>query len=340
MFHFSLTPEAEMIRETAKTFSREQLKPLAREHEKTRRISAAVRAKYAEAGFILIDRPEANGGIGLGSLVKAVVLDELAFGDTGAAFALELPSMMAGPDGSSIPVIVDTDCRLKRDGRTLAGNWPIVFAETHVPVIVIREGAALTVTGNISATAAEPGALHAAPCWKLTFDGSRIENEIPAAGILNRLRLYLSALLCGCSRAALDYAATYVQERRAFGKPLSHHQGVAFIVAEMAARTEAARLALWKAGWRTDEGEDPTFDCAAAFLEAAECGLFVTNQAVQLLGGHGYMKDHLVEKFFREARALSLLGGGMDHALMDAGPLSLSLSSEIGFPRISGGAAR
>jgi alkylation response protein AidB-like acyl-CoA dehydrogenase len=130
------------------------------------------------------------------------------------------------------------------------------------------------------------------------------------------MRLWGAAILAGLSRGALAHTMEYVQERSAFGKPLAHHQGLAFIVADMATRAEGMSLLVARSAWAMEGGEGS--EGTDAWLEAVESSLWITNHAVQLLGGHGYTQDHPVEKWMRDARAIGLLWGGVDLAQRDA----------------------
>ncbi|RIK91726.1 MAG: acyl-CoA dehydrogenase, partial [Proteobacteria bacterium] len=136
---------------------------------------------------------------------------------------------------------------------------------------------------------------------------------------LARCRLAVAALLVGVQRAASEFARDYATTRVAFGKPIAHHQALAFLLADMATAVEGTRLLVHEAALRLDRGDDAAEACATAFLEAAEQAMFVTPNAVQVLGGHGFMQDYPVEKWMREARALGLLLGGVDAAREDAG---------------------
>jgi alkylation response protein AidB-like acyl-CoA dehydrogenase len=129
-------------------------------------------------------------------------------------------------------------------------------------------------------------------------------------------RLWGASLLTGIAQASMAHASAYVQERMSFGKPLSNHQGVAFMVANMAMRLEGMDATCIHAAWMTESGE--MGPCTDAWLECIEGALFITDHAVQLLGGHGYTRDHPVEKWMRDARALSLMWGGSDLALDEA----------------------
>jgi len=119
-----------------------------------------------------------------------------------------------------------------------------------------------------------------------------------------RARLRVAAQLVGTARAALEYAVQYAAERKAFGQLIAQFQGVSFLLADMAMAVESARNLIWHAAWRLGLGELPAGG-AQALLHARAVSLEVTSGAVQVLGGHGYMADHPVEKWMRDARALS-----------------------------------
>jgi alkylation response protein AidB-like acyl-CoA dehydrogenase len=133
------------------------------------------------------------------------------------------------------------------------------------------------------------------------------------------VRLHAAGLLLGTMRAAAEFAREYAKQRTAFGRPIAHHQALAFLLVDMFAAVEGTRALVHEAAWRLDACEDAREACAAAFVEAAEQAMFVTPNGVQVLGGHGFMQDYPVEKWMREARALGLLAGGVDAAREDAG---------------------
>jgi alkylation response protein AidB-like acyl-CoA dehydrogenase len=136
---------------------------------------------------------------------------------------------------------------------------------------------------------------------------------------LARARLWAAALTVGALRAAAEFSRAYAQERVAFGRPIAHHQALAFLIADMASAVEGSRLLVQAAAAQLDAGREACLACATAFLEAAEQAVFVGPNAVQILGGHGFMQDYPVEKWMRELRALGLLFGGPDAAREDAG---------------------
>jgi acyl-CoA dehydrogenase len=113
----------------------------------------------------------------------------------------------------------------------------------------------------------------------------------------------------GVARAAFDYAVEYSKERVQFGQPIAMNQGVNFLVADMAAETEAARLLTWQAAWLLDQGERATLQSSYAKRIAADTAMKVTTDAVQIFGGYGYMKEYPVEKLMRDAKLFQIYEG-------------------------------
>ncbi len=125
-------------------------------------------------------------------------------------------------------------------------------------------------------------------------------------------RVILAAAATGAARAATEYALAYAAERRQFGIPIDRHQAVAFRLADMATRVEAARLLVWRAARRLDSGKRATKEAAMAKLTASETAVFATWAAVQTLGGWGYSREHLVEKWMRDAKLEEIEEGTSD----------------------------
>ena len=122
-------------------------------------------------------------------------------------------------------------------------------------------------------------------------------------------RLAWCALAVGTGQAVLDYVIPYVNERQAFGEPISHRQAVAFTVADIAIELEGMRLVTYRAASRAEMGEDFARETALARRLCSEHGMFIGSSGVQLLGGHGYVKEHPVERWYRDLRAISLMEG-------------------------------
>ncbi|MFN8185783.1 MAG: acyl-CoA dehydrogenase family protein [Gaiellales bacterium] len=118
----------------------------------------------------------------------------------------------------------------------------------------------------------------------------------------DRSRIVLGAAATGLARAALEYATEYARTRVQFGKPIAEHQAVAFRLADMATRVDAARLLVWRAARALDGGELVPKEAAMAKLYASETAMFCTWAAVQTLGGWGYSREYPVEKWMRDAK--------------------------------------
>lgn len=127
--------------------------------------------------------------------------------------------------------------------------------------------------------------------------------------ILNCSRVALSAMAVGVARGAFEYARDYAKERTAFGEPIASRQAIAFMLAEMAIEIDATRLMTWEAAWKLDRGEDATKEASLLKSYADEMVLTVTDRAVQILGGHGYIRDHPVELWLRNGRGFTTFNG-------------------------------
>ncbi|MFC6343735.1 acyl-CoA dehydrogenase family protein, partial [Nocardioides hankookensis] len=122
-------------------------------------------------------------------------------------------------------------------------------------------------------------------------------------------RLAWCALGVGVGQAVLDYVTPYVKEREAFGEPVAHRQSVAFMVANIAIELQAMRLLTWKAASRAAAGKDVARDVALARQLCADKGMQIGLDGVQLLGGHGFVKEHPVERWYRDLRSIGVMEG-------------------------------
>jgi len=124
-------------------------------------------------------------------------------------------------------------------------------------------------------------------------------------------RLAWCALAVGVGQAVLDHVTPYVTEREAFGEPIAHRQSVAFMVADMAIELQAMRLVTWKAASRAAAGKDFAREVALARQLCTEHGMRIGLDGVQLLGGHGFVKEHPVERWYRDLRAIGVMEGAV-----------------------------
>jgi alkylation response protein AidB-like acyl-CoA dehydrogenase len=124
-------------------------------------------------------------------------------------------------------------------------------------------------------------------------------------------RLAWCALAVGTGQAVLDYVTGYVKDRKAFGEPISHRQAVAFAVADIAIELDGLRLATYRAAARVDQGLPFGREVALARRLCAGRGMTIGSEGVQLLGGHGFVKEHPVERWYRDLRAAGMIEGGL-----------------------------
>jgi alkylation response protein AidB-like acyl-CoA dehydrogenase len=114
----------------------------------------------------------------------------------------------------------------------------------------------------------------------------------------------------GVARAALEFARDYAVTRVQFGKPIAQHQAVAFMLADMSAAVDAARLLTWRAAWMARQGRPFTgAEGSMSKLVAGETAVRVTEQAIQILGGNGYTRDYPVERWHRDAKIFTIFEG-------------------------------
>ncbi|MGX6607183.1 acyl-CoA dehydrogenase family protein [Micromonosporaceae bacterium Da 78-11] len=154
---------------------------------------------------------------------------------------------------------------------------------------------------------------------QVVLDGARICGDrlvgeldggfVIAMEALDAGRLGIAACAVGLAQAALDHAAGYAREREQFGKPIAAFQGIGFMLADMSTQISAARALLLSAARLKDAGRPFTVEAAKAKLFATDVAMKVTTDAVQVLGGYGYVADHPVERWFREAKVLQIVEG-------------------------------
>jgi alkylation response protein AidB-like acyl-CoA dehydrogenase len=191
------------------------------------------------------------------------------------------------------------------------------------PVLVIVESGA----DGLSVEADPAMGVRAASLTTLTLEGVRVRSDNllgapdrTADGTHQRdayrrcvqlSRLAWCALSVGVGQAVLDHVTPYVKEREAFGEPIAHRQSVAFMVADIAIELQSMRLLTWKAASRAAAGKDVARDVALARKLCADKGMQIGLDGVQLLGGHGFVKEHPVERWYRDLRAVSIMEGGV-----------------------------
>ncbi len=156
--------------------------------------------------------------------------------------------------------------------------------------------------------------LNALPLYEVKLENVKVPTANMLAGdfapALAAMRVANAALAVGVAQASFEYARDYAKEREAFGMKIAQKQAVAFMLAEMATEIESIRLLTWEAAWKLDTGKDDA--AVAAYLAstgAADMAMMVTDRGVQILGGHGYIRDHPVEMWMREGRGFATFTG-------------------------------
>jgi hypothetical protein len=149
--------------------------------------------------------------------------------------------------------------------------------------------------------------IQALPTAELALEGVRVPDAARlAAADLPRLvargRVALAATGVGVARAAFEIARDYAKERHAFGAPIATKQAIAFKLADMAIEIDGARLLVWRAAWRLDQGGDALREATLAYQQVRRVALQACDGAVQVLGGHGYTREYLPELHLRNAR--------------------------------------
>lgn len=342
---FGIRDDDQMIVDSLTAFAGEQLRPNLRAAEAARAPSPEVRASFAELGFEALDVPEAANGVGLGVLTRALANRTLGQADAGAALALdrlgpavyvleafggaEAVARLAGPilenPDTRVALVVENEDRALSEGGKITGTVPWAPVDRADLVVGLGPTSAWVMQAGASAEPVKSIGLHAAGASRLTLDGvAAAAWTDPAAAelALAKTRLYYASLLVGVLYDSTEFSRAYAMERVAFGQPVAHHQGMAFMIVDMFNAVEQVRLLVEDAARRIEAGQDGRQHAAAAFVEAVDASRYVGPNGVQILGGHGFMRDFPMEKAMRETRALGLLAGGVERARDDASTLA------------------
>lgn len=237
-----------------------------------------------------------------------------------AALAVHEPGVLFDP------LELETTARPSGDGFVLDGVKSLVPRAEAAELFVIAaavegSGPALFIVESSAAglgVRPEPAiGLRAASTARLQLDGvsvaasARLGGTDSYAECVRLGRIAWSAMTVGASQAALDFLIPYVNDRKAFGEPISHRQAVAFNMSDLAIEIEGMRLATYRAAALADQGRDFARPAAVARRLAATNGMKVGSDAVGLLGGHGYVKEYPVERWYRDLRTAGVIEGGL-----------------------------
>jgi len=367
--NFELTDRQKQIRLSAREFAEGEFPGVARECDRKEEFPRDLWKKACELGFIGLFIKKEYGGLGLGFLEFAMVMEEFWRVDPGCgnilltAFGSELiqlygteeqkkkylPPVTRGkaimgtaitePDAGSDILSILTAARKDGNEYVINGskqfitngsiaNYIVVFCLTHpeaesrlkrfgtIIVETDRPGfSALKITGKMGIRASDTA--------EVRFNDVRVPREnligmregegFPQImQLFNINRVVAASQGVGVAQGALDKAIQYVKKRKQFGQPLATFQATQFKIAEMATWVEAARNLCYQAGWMLDHGKvDPKLISIAKYL-AGEVGVKVTNDALQLHGGYGYMADYDIERFYRDAKIVEIYEGAKE----------------------------
>lgn len=287
---------------------------------------------------VLVAEALARGdlGIAVSVLAPSAVSTAIALWGSGAQQQTYLPAF-AGEDAPSAsfcvveptpffdPLALSTTAAARDDGFVLQGEKSAVIRGADAELFLIgadldgEPRLFLVESGAEGLSVSEDPAmgLRAASLSRLHIDGVTVgadalvgtsENYREA---LRLARTAWAALAAGTGRAALDYVSEYVKTRQAFGEPIARRQSVAFMVSDIAIELEGVRLAAYKAAGLADQGRDIARASSLARELSGRYGMKIGTDAVQLLGGHGFVKEHPVERWYRDLRAVGVMEGGL-----------------------------
>lgn len=236
-----------------------------------------------------------------------------------AALALNEPTVLFDVLSPS------TTARKSGDGYVLNGTKSLVARGDHAELFIV--GASLdgklvlflveSSTEGLSIEGDPAMGVRAASMTKLVLE----DVKVPADAVLGETdgstytecvrlsRLAWCALAVGTGQAVLDYVTPYVKEREAFGEPIANRQSVAFMVANIAIELQGMRLLTYRAASRAAAGKDFSREVALARKACTDKGMQIGLDGVQLLGGHGFVKEHPVERWYRDLRAIGIMEG-------------------------------
>ena len=364
----ALTEDQVAIRDAARSFAQERLKPFSAEWDREARFPADALAEMGRLGFMGMLVPDAYDGAAVDHVAYALAVEEVAAGDGAVstimsvhnsvgcmpvltfgsedqkqrflrplargehlgAFCLTEPG--AGSDAAALKT------RARRVGNTwvLDGTKQFITSGKHADVAIVfavtdPEAGKRGISAFVVPTST-PGYRVASLEHKLgqrcsdtaqiVFEDMALTPDLMLGEEGQGLRIALSNLeggrigiaaqAVGMARASFEAALRYAGERETFGKKIAEHQAVAFRLADMATRIEAARLLVLNAARLRDAGRPCLKEAAMAKLFASEMAERVCSDAIQVHGGYGYLADHRVEQIYRDVRVCQIYEGTSD----------------------------
>ncbi|WP_288988885.1 acyl-CoA dehydrogenase family protein [uncultured Sphingopyxis sp.] len=361
---FQLTDDQRAIQDMARKFTADAVTPFAAEWDEKAHFPRDVIKQAAELGFAAIYVSEESGGIGLGRLEAALIMEAMSYGCPATSAFISIHNMaswMIDSFGGSavkakyLPYLVTmdrmasycltepgsgSDAAALKTTATLDGDHYIVNGTKQfisgagvndLYVTMVRTGelgpkgiSCLVIEKDMPGVSfgAKERKLgwNASPTAQVIFDNVKVpvENRVGAEGDgfrfamagLDGGRLNIGACSLGGAQRCLDEAIAYTKDRQQFGQPIADFQNTQFMIADMATDLEAARALLYMAAAKvTANAPDKSRFSAMAKRLATDNGSKIVNDALQLFGGYGYLKDYPIERFWRDLRVHSILEG-------------------------------
>ncbi len=361
---FQLTDDQLAIQEMAKRFTADNITPFAAEWDEKHHFPRDVIQRTGELGFGAIYVSEESGGIALGRLEAALIMEAMAYGCPATSAYVSIHNMAAWmidrfgsdelkarylpklvtmehiasyaltePGSGSDAAGLKTTAKLDGDHYVLNGTKQFISGAgfNDIYVVMVRTGehkskgiSCLVIekdTPGLSFGAPENKlGWNASPTAQLIFEDCRVPaaNRVGAEGEgfrfamagLDGGRLNIGACSLGGAQRCLDEAIAYTKDRKQFDTPIADFQNTQFMLADMATELEAARALLYLAACKVSENApDKSRFSAMAKRLATDSGSNVVNNALQLFGGYGYLRDYPIERFWRDLRVHSILEG-------------------------------
>jgi acyl-CoA dehydrogenase len=361
---FQLTDDQLAIQDMARKFTADAITPFAAEWDEKAHFPRDVIRQAAELGFAAIYVSEESGGIGLGRLEAALIMEAMSYGCPATSAFISIHNMsswmidtfggaevkakflpglvtmdqiasycLTEPGSGSDAAALKTTAKLEGDHYIVNGTKQFISGAgvNDIYVTMVRTGqpgpkgiSCLVIDKDMPGVSfgAKERKLgwNASPTAQVIFDNVKVpvENRVGAEGDgfrfamagLDGGRLNIGACSLGGAQRCLDEAVAYTKDRQQFGQPIADFQNTQFMLADMATDLEAARALLYMAAAKvTANAPDKSRFSAMAKRLATDNGSKIVNDALQLFGGYGYLKDYPIERFWRDLRVHSILEG-------------------------------
>ncbi|KFG93437.1 hypothetical protein GQ56_0131750 [Burkholderia paludis] len=355
MITFDLSEEQEIARSAMRSFAEGELRPIAQKLDRESAIPASTLDLLWSTGLAQMQDTENKRQ---GSVLNAIVLEELAAADATLALALATPiafeqAIMGQGSVAQRQALLPLFQRNSFHAAAIAVMEPHVDADVSMPKTeAVRDGDGWRLTGRKTLVPLASAASHflviaqadgkrAAFIVDRAAPGVRVEVPVPTVGlralamsdvcfddvqiaptarlgehadadiqrIVDSSRAGLAAVMVGLSRGILEYVIPYAKDRVVHGAALASKQSVAFRIADAYIDVSAMRLMAWRAAFELGNGQHATRSARLAYTYAARQAMLIADEGLQIFGGHGFVREHPIEMWYRNARAVSMLEG-------------------------------